>query len=35
MHGSGGGERYDALSERLFSALNDAAAGLANSTYSA
>ena len=28
-----GGERYDSLSERLFAALNDSIAGLANSTY--
>jgi hypothetical protein len=28
-----GGERYDDLSERLFTALNDCIAGLGNSTY--
>jgi hypothetical protein len=30
---TGGGERYDEVSERLYSALNDCIAGLANSTY--
>jgi hypothetical protein len=29
----GGGERYDALSERLYNSLNDVTAALANSTY--
>jgi len=29
----GGGERYDQVSEKLFSALNDCICGLANSTY--
>jgi len=32
---TGGGERYDALSERLYAALNDTIAGLANSTFRA
>jgi hypothetical protein len=31
----GGGERYDALSERLYNSLNDLTAALANSTYPA
>jgi hypothetical protein len=30
---TGGGERYDEVSERLYNALNDCIAGLANSTY--
>jgi hypothetical protein len=32
---TGGGERYDEVSERLYNALNDCIAGLANSTYRA
>jgi hypothetical protein len=30
---TGGGERYEELSERLFKALNDTICGLANSTF--
>lgn len=30
---TGGGERYDELSDRLYAALNDSIAGLANSTF--